>query len=100
MAMHIVTVTTEPRKPQKPYRLGRNLASVMSFAGWLTAIIAGGAAIAMLVQHGPGAMLVVPWLLGGLALVLFGEVAHAVFDLASANHSEDETGKVTRRRQA
>ncbi|MCB1589008.1 MAG: hypothetical protein KDI56_08905 [Xanthomonadales bacterium] len=97
MAMHIVTVTTEPRKPQKPYRLGRNLASVMSFAGWLTAIIAGGAAIAMLVQHGPGAMLVVPWLLGGLALVLFGEVAHAVFDLAIVARSNTPSKDNSRR---
>ena len=80
--MDIVTVTTEPAIPARPYRLGRQLAALTGIIGWLTAIIAGCVAIGLLVQHGLGILLAVPWLLGGLVLVLFGEVSNAVFDVA------------------
>lgn len=71
-----------PAPSRKRYLLGRLLASVVSLAGWIIFIFALIFLVVSLPTLVPGGAMALGPGAGGLLMVLFAELAKAIFDIA------------------
>lgn len=76
------THTQFPAPSRKRYLLGRLLANVVSLAGWIIFIFALIFLVASLPTLVPGGAMALGPGAAGLLMVLFAELAKAIFDIA------------------